>query len=448
MSFHPLMEYDERFHRSQRQLLDDGEAFAFTPERRATLDELLTKYPPDRKRSAADLFLGQYLMPWYVGGQQVSATYSGAQALRDAAWANFSLPFGAAGAFTNFNAMLANGNYAGLANALNVATLPGGQLGQYIERNGFPVNFIKASPQFNSAILNSNQGHSNYHSLQAQVTLRPKAGLNFQSTYTWSKNLGITGGAPTDPTDLSGDYTLLASNRTHSWVTYGGWELPFGPGKWIGGSTTGWLSRVAEGWQTSWITSVASGTPLSITANNMLYGNGVPDAVNGGLDMNSVGVYWPHGARSGNYFGNRYTTAVDPVCSSSTVATSIQSFCTLNGVKDANSGDFVLVHPAPGKRGNLGLNTLTNIMRWNVDMSVAKSVRLGEERSFRIRLDATNIFNHPFASGGGATGVGGSSGTRIVFPLSPVTAITSGTFGAFPIKVGGRTFQFMMRYDF
>ena len=61
MSFHPLMEYDERFHRSERRVLDDGEAFAFTPERRATLDELLTKYPPDRKRSAvlAALYLVQ-----------------------------------------------------------------------------------------------------------------------------------------------------------------------------------------------------------------------------------------------------------------------------------------------------------------------------------------------------------------------------------------------------
>ncbi len=61
MSFHPLMAYDERFHRSERKLLDDGDAFAFTPERRARLDELLTKYPPDRKRSAvlAALYLVQ-----------------------------------------------------------------------------------------------------------------------------------------------------------------------------------------------------------------------------------------------------------------------------------------------------------------------------------------------------------------------------------------------------
>lgn len=62
MSFHPLMLYDaERFQRSERKLLDEGAPFTFAPERRAALDELLTRYPPDRKRSAilAALFLVQ-----------------------------------------------------------------------------------------------------------------------------------------------------------------------------------------------------------------------------------------------------------------------------------------------------------------------------------------------------------------------------------------------------
>jgi hypothetical protein len=370
-------------------------------------------------------------------------TLAAGEALRTTTNANPYIVTANAGAGLSYRSMLANGNYAGLANALNVAALPGGSLGAYIERNGFPVNLIKASPQFNSAVLSSNQGYSNYHSLQMQVTMRPTAGLNFQSTYTWSKNLGITGGTPTDPTNLGADYSLLASHRAHSWVTYGGWELPFGPGKWIGRQTTGWLARVAEGWQTSWITNVSSGTPLSITANNMLYANGVPDQINGGIDFDSVGVYWPHGASSGNYFRNRYTTAVDPVCSSSAVAPSIQSSCTLNGVKDANTGNFVLVHPAPGKRGNLGLNKLSNVPRWNVDMSISKGVQVSEGKSVKIRLDGTNIFNHPIASG-----TLGVSGTRIVFPTSPAVALSSGTFGAFTYKVGGRTFQFMARLDF
>ena len=61
MSFHPLMSYDERWHKSERQIADEGPPFEFTPERRAKLDEIITNYPPDRKRSAvlAALYLVQ-----------------------------------------------------------------------------------------------------------------------------------------------------------------------------------------------------------------------------------------------------------------------------------------------------------------------------------------------------------------------------------------------------
>ena len=53
MSFHPLMVYDsDHFHKSERASLDEVGPFVFTPERRASLDDILTKYPPDRKRSA------------------------------------------------------------------------------------------------------------------------------------------------------------------------------------------------------------------------------------------------------------------------------------------------------------------------------------------------------------------------------------------------------------
>lgn len=62
MSFHPLMAYDPgHFQQSERQRLDEGAPFTFTPERRAKLDDILTKYPPERKRSAvlAALYLVQ-----------------------------------------------------------------------------------------------------------------------------------------------------------------------------------------------------------------------------------------------------------------------------------------------------------------------------------------------------------------------------------------------------
>ena len=61
MTFHPRIDY-ATFHRSERQLQDPGPPFAYTPENRARFDTLITRYPPDRKRSAVlpALYLAQY----------------------------------------------------------------------------------------------------------------------------------------------------------------------------------------------------------------------------------------------------------------------------------------------------------------------------------------------------------------------------------------------------
>jgi len=52
VSFHPTMAYDATFHRSTRTLGEAGEPFEYTTERRARFDEIVTRYPPDRRRSA------------------------------------------------------------------------------------------------------------------------------------------------------------------------------------------------------------------------------------------------------------------------------------------------------------------------------------------------------------------------------------------------------------
>src|SRR5215831_19083078 len=61
MSFHPSMDYGRGHHRSARALPDEGPAFVYTAERRATLDEILGHYPPDQRKSAilAALYLVQ-----------------------------------------------------------------------------------------------------------------------------------------------------------------------------------------------------------------------------------------------------------------------------------------------------------------------------------------------------------------------------------------------------
>jgi NADH-quinone oxidoreductase E subunit len=52
MSFHPVMDYGAGFHQSERALLDEGPPFEFTPERRAKFEEIATRYPPERRKSA------------------------------------------------------------------------------------------------------------------------------------------------------------------------------------------------------------------------------------------------------------------------------------------------------------------------------------------------------------------------------------------------------------
>ena len=62
MSFHPKMAYDATFHKSMREVADPGPVFEYTAENRARFDDLVKRYPPERKRSAVlpALYLVQY----------------------------------------------------------------------------------------------------------------------------------------------------------------------------------------------------------------------------------------------------------------------------------------------------------------------------------------------------------------------------------------------------
>jgi NADH-quinone oxidoreductase E subunit len=61
VSFHPKMAYDATFHKSSRQLEDEGPPFAYTAQNRARFDDIVTRYPPDQRRSAVlpALYLAQ-----------------------------------------------------------------------------------------------------------------------------------------------------------------------------------------------------------------------------------------------------------------------------------------------------------------------------------------------------------------------------------------------------
>jgi hypothetical protein len=121
-------------------------------------------------------------------------------------------------AFPTTQGALASGNYAALAGTLftlnynrtnsgntNLPVIPTGVQGAVLRYNGFPENFISANPQFSTISLRGNNTTSNYHAMQAQLTMRPKMGMSYQGTFTWSRSLGSppNGGYAILPTGMN-----------------------------------------------------------------------------------------------------------------------------------------------------------------------------------------------------------------------------------------------------
>jgi hypothetical protein len=377
-------------------------------------------------------------------------------------------------AYTGTNTNLANGNYIALAGTLatmNYVTTNYGNSslpaigtdtnGTVLRYNNFPENFIYTSPQFSSVSWTGNFNNSNYHSLQAQITLRPMHGFNFQGTYTWSKNMGAL--TYTDPRNRALDYGPNGMDRNHQLAINGAFELPFGPGKWLFNSKNGIVSRVAGGWQVSWIGNIASGRPYSITpTNTTLYAATGPNRVGTFEPGNAGEVVWPSGATAGSYYWNpqtqaaKYTLVTDPQCSNITTLQSLKSSCSLMAfAKNGDSSQLVFINPYPGERGNFAQNSLRQPPIWSADMAMSKSIRLTEGKTLQIRMDATNIFNHAQPSAGAYQ----SGVVRTRVPGAPAATMnyyydfTDGSYAYRPLgylssKVGSRTFQAKVRLDF
>jgi hypothetical protein len=369
---------------------------------------------------------------------------------------------------STFRDDLANGDYAGLADALNVyngigggpaGAVPGipGERGTVLRRANmgfnvpggtpvpggptvpaglFPENWITVNPQFDDARLWSNTAKSNYHSLQVQGTLRNRFGLDLQGTYVWSRALGLpTVGASnfsglsqnpvyTDPTRRHLDYTLASSHVTHDFRAFGTFELPIGPNRPLLGNSSGILARIVEGWQTSWILNLSSGSPVNIGAAQMLYGNGVPDVV-GAFSERQGDVQWD--GDFGSYFEGDFGKVADPQCSA--IASALGPYCDLQAV--TSGGEIVLQNPAPGQVGTLGQRTMELPGNWTFDAAISKAIQVSESMRFQFRVDATNIFNHPQ-------------------PNAPTLDINSGSPFGFIQSKGDqrRVFKGQVRFDF
>src|SRR6058998_533438 len=363
---------------------------------------------------------------------------------------------------SSFRNSIANGDFASVArmlNTTNVGTVQHrGQVvnGGTLRSSGlFPENFIVANPQFSTLNYRNNSDSSNYHSLEAALTVRPTHGIAYRAAYTWSRSLAVSGGLSSGGTfngtyrDLlnrNADYTLQPTHRAHDFRSYGSFELPFGPGRWLGANTSGWFARLIEGWDVGTIVNLTSGAPLLVIGGQTIYGlttvvGGETASRNGGQTITGAGnpdivgefprngkVVWPlkQGDAFGNFFSQQYQRVPDPACAS--VASSIAPFCTLTALADAN-GKIVLRNAAPGQIGSLGLNPLTGPGMWSFEANILKTVKIRESKTLTLRVDARNIFNHPT-------------------PGDPNLNINSLTFGEINSKTGSRKLQGQIHFQF
>jgi hypothetical protein len=346
----------------------------------------------------------------------------------------------------------------------------------------FPENYLAANPQLSNATFNGNFGRNNFHSLQAQLSMRPLHGVSFQSTYTWAKSMGLAGSGYNDPLNREFD-RVKGNERAHDFRMNGTVELPIGPNKLLFANSSGWFARAIERWQTSFILNLSTGSPASVTgaANTRYAGNGGFQPVGNSRWVPTEHWKIPKGhvdfndapAGTATYYGNSrpgnvgsYVNVKDPQCNDANQVAQADNKgfayasnavgCTLRALGQrvpigtpgsflldpANPAEvaavYVLVNPKPGEYGVLTPNVLTSFGNWSLDGNAQKSFRISESKQITIRIDATNVFNHPtpfipYMQPGGQTG-GGQFGEILC--------------GCNESKSGTRTFQGQVRLSF
>ncbi len=249
---------------------------------------------------------------------------------------------------------------------------------------------------------------SNYNSLQANLIKRFSHGLNFQASYTFSKNLDYTSGtgglSSLDLDFVSNDQTsprqargLDNSDRTHRFVL----SFVYAPPRFTHGS---WLLRSAlSQWQFSGVAVAESGLPITV------------------VDSSAGSVY---GNLTG--FTRAECTGANPA-SSGSIATRI------NGYFNA---DAFAPPPTIGDGtgfGNCGVGLLRGPSQMNLDLGIQRNFSVTEKSTLQFRTEFFNLTNTP----------------NFALPANDFAGGFNPTFGVISATASNpRIIQFALKYSF
>ncbi len=257
---------------------------------------------------------------------------------------------------------------------------------QGLADNGFATTsvpwWIRNYSVQNSQFLRVNNvdtcGHSNYHAFQSSFNHRFQDGLQFTVNYTWSTAFDNSSETVWDlgnSSPFASDYYNLGYDRGYAGFdvrhVFSGniiYELPFGPGKWLGGDAEGWLAQLIGGWQVNGIMTANSGYPLDYKVARDTLGTGYTN--NRGPCRPNVTTY--------EFSTDPENNIVGPTAANFSFAASVLNLRNPQG--NYYRGKF----RGPGY--------------WNADFSLFKDVKLpwftAEGSKLQLRAEAFNLFNH------------------------------------------------------
>ncbi|MGI9036592.1 MAG: TonB-dependent receptor [Pyrinomonadaceae bacterium] len=193
---------------------------------------------------------------------------------------------------------------------------------------------------------------SNYNAMQVTFKRNFSKGLRFNANYTWAHEIDDVIGFFKDYQDennLRGDRASGDQDIRHNFTFDAGYDIPSLHQRY--NNLPGWL---VDGFQLNTITQIRSGFPVNVTLTGGIFGGSLrPDLVPG------VSPYPSNYSVPNNQF---------------------------NAAAFSNPGN---------RYGNLGRNALRGPGFAQVDFSIFKNTRIGENKSLQLRMEIFNIFNRP-----------------------------------------------------
>ncbi|MEK7408187.1 MAG: TonB-dependent receptor [Acidobacteriota bacterium] len=249
----------------------------------------------------------------------------------------------------------------------------------YQDRQGY-----KPYIQFGNITYWGNIAHSTYHGGTWKLEKRFSHGLNFVTHFTFSKSIDNASGdgfSGRTAYNLALERGVSDFDTKRRYVISGGYQLPFGPGKFFGRQSRGLVARLIEGYEVHTMGIFQSGpwqTPsMGFQGVRTTHGGSTrPDLVPG------VPVRLPN-----------WNTGAD-------------RFDFANQPRYYNAAAFKA--PANFTLGTAGRNILPSPPLRYVDFAIQKNVTLRERLKLQLRVELENAFNTsifqaPNASAGSST---------------------------------------------